>query len=164
MPVRKNRVTRWTDDRGNVLEAFSGLAAQNALKQARDAGMPVNLLHKAGWAGDENDITGLFTDLVYRLLELPLHGPVDMSDANQVISSMVAICKSSGVDYREAIDFSHPKFIRSWREHNARVKANEWPSVEDDGLDMFGAPSGPGHDGHGHGLSNGHWCCFEDSQ
>jgi hypothetical protein len=160
MPVRKNRVTRWTDDRGNVLEDFKGLASQNALKKARDAGIPAKLVHKAGWAGDEDDITGLFTDLIYRLLEIPIHGPSDMSDANQIISSMVTVCESSGVDYREAIDFSYPRFIRSLREHNAQLKANEWPSVDDDdGLYMFGAPAGGDHDNHSHGLSRGVWTC-----
>ena len=126
MPVRKNRVTRWTDDRGNVLEEHKGPLAVNALMKARNAGIPARLLHRAGWNGDEDDIAGYFTDMIYRLLSLPLIGPVDMSDANEIVSQMVSVCGSCNVDYREAIDFEYPRFLRDWREHRARLMADDW--------------------------------------
>ena len=138
MPARKNRVTRWTDDRGNVLENFKGLFEQQAIERARKAGIPARLLHRSGWNGDEDDITGLFTDLIYRVGSLPLHGPVDpMSDAEELISAMKQVCDSVGADYREAIPFGHLRFIRDFRRRQIELKAinaGSWvaPKASDD--------------------------------
>lgn len=126
MPVRKNRVTRWTDDRGNVLEEFRGLFEQQAIAKAREAGIPARLLDRGGWNGDEDDIAGLFTDLIYRVGSLPLHGPIDpMSDAEELISAMRQICDSVGADYREAIPFGHFRFIRDFRARQLELRSVE---------------------------------------
>jgi hypothetical protein len=126
LPARKNRVTRWTDDRGNVLEDFKGLYEQKAIENARKAGIPGRLLDRAGWNGDEDDIAGLFTDLIYRVGCLPLHGPVDpMSDAEELISAMRQVCDSVDADYREAVPFGHLRFIRDFRRRQVELRSVE---------------------------------------
>jgi hypothetical protein len=116
MPMEKRRTLR-TDSNGNLLEEYRSYGPR--LEMARRAGIPRDLLDARGWTGDGNDTTGLFADLVYRLGELPLKGPLHpMTDAEEIIRQMVNVCENVGADWRKAIAF--PALIRFVREMGER--------------------------------------------
>ena len=121
--MSKVRVTSRTDTRGTVNQEFRGLFEVSALENARKAGIPARLLHPSGWDGDEEDVTGLFAEMIYRLGELPINGPTDMSDAELIIKQMVSLCENFGVDHRQAIPFDYPRFIRDLRVNRVKLKA-----------------------------------------
>lgn len=119
MAMEKRRTLR-TDSNGNLLDAYKtdGLAAK--LARAREAGIPGFLLDPRGWDGDpDGDGTGLFADLIYRLSELPLKGPLHpMSDAAEIIDWATQLCEANDVDVHEAITF--PDLVRYVRELNCQ--------------------------------------------
>jgi hypothetical protein len=85
------------------------------------------------------------------------------------VKAVVVDLASEVFDYRMSQYRVHgwalPEDVRA--DLDRAVEEAQDHAVEEYGLamDAWGAPSGPGHDSHGHGLSNGHWTCLpeEDS-
>jgi hypothetical protein len=160
----KRRTPR-TDANGNVLEDFRGKYETEALAAAHGAGIPGFLLDPAGWNGDPNDLTGFFADQIYRVGEINWTRPDAIERLGDAIETMQAICRNLGVDPKAAIPYEMARFKRQLHEARERQTARqrgEAPAMPpgDDDLDLFGAPSGPDHDAHAHGLAQGHWKCL----
>jgi len=150
-----------TDSNGRILDEYNTAFEQNAINEARSAGIPEDLLHQNGWNGSEESVTGYWSDLVYRMSDFLSTLQRDTTRIqSEVISPMVQLCKSLDVEPRAAMEsvFSAARLLRSMGASRDGISA----AAEDFDLDMFGGPFGPDHDSHGHGLSNGAWTCFSE--
>lgn len=119
----KVRVTHRTDTRGTVLEAYRGLYATQALDAARRAGIPERYLHRAGWDGNEDDLTGFFSEAIYELGDYLTGLEPDLAKVGRVLALMEQICQSEDVDRRSAIPYEAARFLRKFSEARARRAA-----------------------------------------
>ncbi len=119
----KVRLTHRTDNRGTVNADFRGLYEVTALAAARQAGIPGDLLHPAGWNGDEDDLRGLFAEQVYRLGEINWTAPDAIEQIAGAIDAMQTICRGLGVDPKAAIPYGLAKFKRVLHEARERHAA-----------------------------------------
>ena len=168
----KVRVTHRTDTRGTLNADNRGLYAELALKAASAAGVPGDLLDPAGWNGDPNDLQGYFAEQIYLLSEVGWTRPDTIERISEIIAVMVGVCRHYDVDPKAAIPYGQARLFRELHESRERVNARhsgepvpsgfsaEASAAYDAQMDEWGCPSGPAHDGHGHGLSDGVWKCL----
>ena len=172
------RRTRRTDSNGALKEVYQESWDRQQVDNARRAGIPVKMLDVAGsddWRETE-DTLGLWSELVY-VLDDCLHGVDHLGNPRRdnleivedVFYWMNLIAVGLGIDPDDVIPWD-VWYIR--RELSPAAAAEDrMPSEVEaakDALaelaelyDGFSAPSGPGHDSHGHGLSNGNWSCHK---
>jgi hypothetical protein len=121
--MAKPRVTHRTDTRGTVNADFKGAYELHALAAAHKAGIPGDLLHPAGWNGDENDVRGYFAELIYRIGEIPFTAPDAIEQLSEAIKQMRLVCQNLGVDHEAAIPYEMAKFKRQLHEGRQRHAA-----------------------------------------
>jgi hypothetical protein len=164
----KVRVTARTDTRGTVNADFRGAYQLNALEAARKAGIPGELLHPAGFSGDENDLTGYFAELIYRIGEVGFTDPAAIERLAAIIGQAQDICRNLGVDPRLAIPYGHARFIRQLHESYFRGETrlhdedSRIAEIHNAVMAEWGAPTGPPHDDHGHGKTPDGWRCASE--
>lgn len=183
--MAKTRVTRRTDSHGRVKEGYLGSFEQKHLAAARTAGIPESLLDSAGsddWRST-GKVIGLWAEWVYVLADC-LRG-VDALDnerrdnlriVEEVFAVMLKVVKGLGID-PEAPDLIPWDVWEVRRELSPLARAGERMPGEVEAaeearasmeaeyaaaMDVWGAPSGPEHDSHGHGLANGSWHCMPE--
>jgi hypothetical protein len=117
------RTTHRTDTRGTVREDLSGLYEQQSLKRAAKAGIPAKLLDPGGWDGNENDLTGYWAELAYRLGEVRFTSPTAVQEIAAVIAKMHELCRGLGVDPLACVPYDMARFKRQLHEHGEHLAA-----------------------------------------
>lgn len=183
--TKNNRVTRRTDSHGRVKEMYLDPWDREQLENARRAGIPEKMLAPEGsddWRVT-GDTLGLWAELVYVLSDC-LRGEDHLGNPRRdnvgivedVFSWMIRIAQGLDVDpelpglipwdvweVRRALSPRASKEPRTPEEVEAAQEASDAMAQVVEGVfEAWGMPSGPGHDSHGHGLSNGHWACFPE--
>ncbi len=110
------RVTHRTDTRGTVNVDYRGLYEITAIEDAFKAGISANLLHPAGWSGDEGDLTGLFAEQIYRVGEANWTALDAIEQLSAPINLMQQTCRGLGVDPKAAIPYGMARFKRQLHE------------------------------------------------
>lgn len=182
MPKTRRR-TRRTDSNGALKEVYREPWDREQLENARRAGIPSKMLDVAGsddWR-DTGALLGLWAEWVYVLSDC-LRGEDHLGHPRRdnlgivedVFAWMHKTAEALGVDPDRVIPWD-VWYIRRDLSPMARTEdrtASEIETAEaaktshaeayDAGMASWGCPSGPGHDSHGHGLSNGHWTCYPE--
>lgn len=126
--ARSIRTTHRTDTRGTVREDLNGLYERQSLKAAAKAGIPAKLLDAGGWDGNEDDLTGYWAELVYRLGEIRFTSPTAVQDIAAVIAKMHELCRGLGVNPLDCVPYEMARFLRQLnerREDLAALKAGD---------------------------------------
>lgn len=117
------RRTHRTDANGNLLEQYRGAFELQALDAAQRAGIPRRLLDRAGWDGDESDLTGFFAECVYTLGDCLERAEGDMDKVALPIQMMERLCDQHNVDRREGIPYSGARLLRQIKDAKDRAAA-----------------------------------------
>jgi hypothetical protein len=159
------RWTPYTDTRGMVREDYRSAWCLGALRSAADAGIPGQYLSPEGWSGRDDDIEGFWSGQVYAW-----HDTVDSrcseSDVASAINRLETIASNILGDNPAAVWLALEPFINDARLIRLiATGAGRWapkPKAEPEFTDDWGCPSGPEHDGHGHGKHPLGWVCLSE--
>jgi hypothetical protein len=126
------------------------------------------MCHPAGWNGNEDDLTGFYAEQIYLLTEASQHftEPDCIDRMAEVIKIMVTACRRFSVDPKAAVPYDVARFGR-WLHERFNGTGNtglddSMTEAYDAVMADWGAPTGPGHDSHGHGKTPDGWKCLSE--
>lgn len=124
--------TAWTDSNGRPLDEYAlSSFCQGALREARSAGVPADLLHPSGWNGNETSVQGIWSHYVYTMCDFITSMEQDLDRIEEeVMKPLASICGNLNVDFRPAMAsiFNGARLLRDFRD--GRVLRDAYDEIQ----------------------------------